>query len=383
MTRTVCLLLVAASAVLVAACGVGGTAGGEQAAAGGTTGSAVLCDGAVAVMSPFSGSGDTDLVQMNWARVALDKFNQDHQTSFTLAPYNVDFDPEAGEHAARTIVADQSVIGVVGPKTSAVTKVAGPIFDTGGLVYVSPSATNATLTDGSLKRFYRVVASDALQAPAMADFVLNSLEPQTVLIVQDDEPYSQGLGDAVAAQLTSSGVDVKRQQVKIDQQSYSSVITQVSPTVNVVVAPLLVPSDALRLANELHAAGKFPAIIGGDALFNSAFRVPGAYVTTYAPDISLMPEGRDIIRLYQSIFGSFEAYGGPAYVAMQVILTAAYDVCQRTGRITRHDVALAVPKVHLEETVLGRPVAFNEYHELEGAQIHVYRVTANGFELIR
>lgn len=373
-------LAAVALAALVAACGstaTGGEATGEAAAGG------ALCSGSVAVMAPYSGTGPSDNVQMNWARVALDKFNLERGTDFSLVPSNVDADPVKGKLDAVRIVSDPGIFGVVGPKTSIVTAAAGPIFDKAGLVYVSASATNAALTDGGLKYFYRVVASDALQAPAMARFVYERLDPQTVLLVTDDEAYSQGLGDAVAKQLTADGVDVIRVPVKLKQESYSEVVTRVSPNVNVVVAPLLDATDAKRLADELHAAGKSPAIIGGDALFVDAFAVPGAYVTTYAPDISKEASGIETVRLYASIFGAFESFGGPAYVAMDVILNAAYDVCQREGRITRHLVALQVPKTNLESSILGIPIEFDERHELKDATIKVYRVTSNGFELIK
>ena len=380
MTRIRFGITLIALALLAAACGSSGTVGDEQADA--TTFDAYACDGDIAVMAPYGGTSDTDYVQMNWARVALDKFNRDHGTSFTLYPSNVDFDADAGAAAAQRIVSDPNVIGVVGPKTSVVTKAAGPIFDLAGLAYISPSATNASLTDGGLKNFYRVVASDALQAPRMAEFVADDLEAKGVLVVQDDEPYSEGLGNAVVQQLEARGVKVQRVNVKVEQESYSEVVTRVTPQVDVVVTPLLVASDARRLVAELHAAGKYPAVVGGDALFVNAFGVPGAYVTTYAPDISRYPEGRDIIRLYESIFGDFESFGGPAYVAMEVMLTAALDVCKRDGGVTRSAVAKQVPKVRLEESILAMPIAFDERHELEDARIHVYRVGLNGYELV-
>lgn len=380
MTRIRFGITLIALALLAAACGSSGTVGDEQADA--TTFDAYACDGDIAVMAPYGGTSDTDYVQMNWARVALDKFNRDHGTSFTLYPSNVDFDADAGAAAAQRIVSDPNVIGVVGPKTSVVTKAAGPIFDLAGLAYISPSATNASLTDGGLKNFFRVVASDALQAPRMAEFVADDLEAKGVLVVQDDEPYSEGLGNAVVQQLEARGVKVQRVNVKVEQESYSEVVTRVTPQVDVVVTPLLVASDARRLVAELHAAGKYPAVVGGDALFVNAFGVPGAYVTTYAPDISRYPEGRDIIRLYESIFGDFESFGGPAYVAMEVMLTAALDVCKRDGGVTRSAVAKQVPKVRLEESILAMPIAFDERHELEDARIHVYRVGLNGYELV-
>lgn len=380
MRRLLAVALTAAAAV-AAGCGTGGEPAADEAAT--TMVDAYVCDGDVAVMAPYGGFGATDSVQMNWARVALDKFNDAYGTAFTFKPYNVDFDPDAGVAAAERIVADQDVVAVMGPKTSVVTKAVGPMFDGAGLVYVSPSATNATLTDGSLRNFYRVVASDALQGPRLARFIAEDLDPSKVVIVANEgEPYSQGLSKSIADGLAERDVPFEVVVTDLNQEDYSDVVTRVDEQVDVVALPLLDALDAKRLATQLAAAGKYPTLIGGDALFVSAFDVPGAFVTTYAPDASILPRGRDIIRLYESIFGSFEAYGGPAFVAMEVVLTAAFAACAEDGTVTRRGVLTAMPDVRLEETILGTPVAFTPEHELEGATINVYRVTTRGYELV-
>jgi branched-chain amino acid transport system substrate-binding protein len=375
------LLVVVMGVVAVVAGACGSSVAEEQQASSTTAFKGTNCDGTVAVMLPYGRFGATDSVQMNWARVSLDKFNQDHNTLFTFEPSNVDFDAEAGVTEAQRIVTNPNVIGVVGPKTSVVTKAVGPIFDAAGLVYVSPSATNATLTDGNLKGFYRVVASDALQGPRMAQFIEKELKPKTVLVVENDEPYSKGLADSIVETLTAQGIPSQRITVALEQKSYEDVVAQVTDSVNVVAMPLLIATDAQRLANQLRAGGKYPALIGGDSLFVGAFSAPGAYVATYAPDASTFPEGREIINLYQSIFGTFEAYGGPAFVAMQVVLTAALTACQADGDVSRSAVTKALPGVSFESRVLGSAVAFDERHELKDAVVHIYQVGPRGFEL--
>jgi hypothetical protein len=67
---------------------------------------------------------------------------------------------------------------------------------------------------------------------------------------------------------------------------------------------------------------------------------------------------------------------------MEVVLTAALDVCKRDGGVTRSAVTMQIPKVQLEESILGMPIAFDERHEVEDARIHVYRVGLNGYELV-
>lgn len=375
--RRVLLPLLVAVAAVVAACG-----SSSEPAQRASSFDPISCDGDIGVMAPYGGFGAGDTVQMNWARVSLDKFNQEKGTAFGFVPANVDSDPDDGVRQAKLLASNPGVIAVVGPKTSVVTRAAGPVLDAAELVYVSPSATNATLTDGSLRNFYRVVASDALQAPTMGEFIGRHLKPSTVVVVRDDEAYSRGLADGLVQKLDELKIPSKVVSVLQGQKSYEDVVLQVDPTVNVVALPLLDAHDAVRVVNQLWDAGKYPKFIGGDALFLKAFAVPGAYVTTYAPDASREPEAGELVRLYQTIFGDFEQYGAPAYVAMQVVLEAAYDVCRERGTVTRSEMVRQVPKTRLATSVLGMPIAFTPQHELEGAVINVYQVGPRGFVLV-
>ena len=72
----------------------------------------------------------------------------------------------------------------------------------------------------------------------------------------------------------------------------------------------------------------------------------------------------------------------PAYVAMQVVLEAAWDACREHGTVTRRDVTRQIPKTRLPTSVLGMPIAFTPEHELEGATINVYQVGPRGFVLV-
>lgn len=373
------VLAIVILAAVLAACGAA-TSASEPA---GMATAPASCVGSFGVMAPYGGLGADDTVQMNWARVALDKFNQEHGTAFALVPSNVDGEVEQGIEDARRLAMNPAVIGVVGPKTSVVTRAVGPIFDAAHLVYVSPSATNETLTDGSLRNFYRVVASDALQAPAMAEFIQKRMDPSTVLVVRDDEAYSQGLADALVQHLDELKIPSRVIDITMEQTDFADVARQVDPTVNVVALPLLDAQQAAALVKQLSKRGKRPGYIGGDALFMSSFDAPGAYVTTYAPDSSEDPAASEMVYLYETIFGEFEQYGAPSYVAMEVLLDAAFEVCREHGVVTRADMELALPKTNLPTSVLGMPIAFTRNHELKDAKVSVYEVGPRGFALVQ
>src|SRR4051812_36209444 len=58
-------------------------------------------------------------------------------------------DPTTGEAAARRLVADGNVIGVVGTYNSGVAAKVAPVLDSAGIVMISPGNTDPTLTLGA------------------------------------------------------------------------------------------------------------------------------------------------------------------------------------------------------------------------------------------
>lgn len=381
--RLLMSVAVVAGAVIVAAgCGSSGpvasinTASSPPAAVQDPTDA--MCSGKIVVMAPYSGTGPSDSVRMNWARVALDTFNIEHGTGFRVEPVDVLDNVADGVRGTKRVISDPEVVGMVGPQTSVVTAAVGPLLDRAGIAYVTPSATRTDLADGRLKGFYRVVANDSVQGPTIARFVTGNLKATKVAMVENPEPYSRGLADSIAADLRTTGIPVTRLSVPLRTKDYAAVIARIPRDTQVLVLPMLLTTDAQMLVRQLNAAGRTPRLIGGDSLFNpDEFTTVGAYVTSYAPDLRKTEAGANVIRLYEAIFGDFSTSGGPAYAAMEVVASAALETCQ-DGRATRAGVWKAVPGVELEASVLGQAVAFDGNHELKGGRFYTYRVEPNG-----
>ena len=372
----------ATSFLLGAALLAGGATNASAALARAVGGRSASCTATIAVMAPEGSAGSTQPAQMNWARVALDAFNAAHGSSFAIEPSNVFDETDLAGPEAKRLAADPGVVGVVGPVSSSVTEIAGPILDAAGLAYVSPSATADSLTDGHLKLFFRVVANNNKQAKAIVGLVTSSLHPKTVLVVDDREVYSTNLARSIVKSLSKNHTKHDRASVDVGQPDYADVVAKIGPSTNVVVMPFVNPHDAQRLVDQIHAAGKDPTIVGGDAMFSlNDFNVPGAYVPTYAPDVSKTADGAATVRLYTEIFGDLAPFAATAYVAMQTVATAALDSC-RNGQATRDGVAKALRDVRISSTLLGNPVSFDTHHELIDGRYWMYRIEGGSYRLI-
>ena len=207
------------------------------------------------------------------------------------------------------------------------------------------------------------------------------MHPKTVLAVDDREVYSTNLIKIISDGLRRKRTTVAHVSVDAAQSDYANVIREIGPSTNVVVMPLVNPRDAQRLADQIHAAGKKPAIVGGDAMFSlNDFDVPGAYVPTYAPDVSKRADGAATVKLYSEIFGDLAPFAATAYEAMQTVATAALHSC-RNGQTTRRGVTRALPNVRIPSTLLGNSVSFDAHHELIGSRYWMYQIEGDTYRL--
>ena len=89
----------------------------------------------------------------NGVQLAIDKHNEANPgCQVQLKQFDTEGDPQKATQIAPQIVDDQYTIGLLGPAFSGETKATGGVFDQAGLVSVTASATNPTLTENGWTR---------------------------------------------------------------------------------------------------------------------------------------------------------------------------------------------------------------------------------------
>ena len=120
---------------------------------------------------------------------------------------------EGGQQAATTIVADDSIVGVIGTSCSSAAQGAMPQISSAGMVMISPSNTSPTLTsdlggtagEDNLPGYYRTAHNDAFQGAGAATFVSETLGLSRVALVHDGSSYTNGLTSAFAENFEGMG----------------------------------------------------------------------------------------------------------------------------------------------------------------------------------
>ena len=136
-------------------------------------------------------------------------------------------DPRQATQVAQKLV-DDKVVAVVGHFNSGTTIPASKIYSDAGIAEISPSATNPVYTLQGYKTAFRVVATDAQQGPALANYAANALKFKKVAIVDDATAYGQGLADEFAKQAKADGMVVVSRDATNDKAvDFRAILTKI------------------------------------------------------------------------------------------------------------------------------------------------------------
>ena len=381
----------AAVAVAVAAAAAGTAEGGATRTTTATAG--VSCKGTlkIGIVTPLTGgAGFHGQAQRTWAKYAVATLAKPLGLKIQLV--NGDTPVEQGAAIAQTVaqklVADKSVLGVIGPATSGGAVASTKTYFQAGMAHISPSATNTQLTQNPGKTgtpaFFRVVPGDYIQGPTDARYMINQLHAKKVAIVDFQEPYSVGLANAVEATLKKAGVSTIRLSAPNTTTDYSAYVTKVPNDADIVFFPTQKPGDAQTFAQQLLEQGKKAKVFGSDGS-NAAtqFKVPGSYVSNFAPDITGIGADQGIIAGWKKAnpgkaVGSF---GPPAYGATQVLMQAIKAACIKGhGSIAnRLDVLRQVKHVQIMNLILGGSFRFSTMtNDPLIAKFYIFQIQSNG-----
>ncbi|MYB45702.1 MAG: ABC transporter substrate-binding protein [Acidimicrobiia bacterium] len=113
---------------------------------------------------------------------------------------------DGGQAAAQTVVADSTVVGVIGTTCSSSAAAAMPLISAAGMVMISPSNASPWLTsdmagnvgNAYLPGYYRTCYNGLVQGRAVAAFVSDYLGFDRAATIHDGDAFTQGLAQSFA-----------------------------------------------------------------------------------------------------------------------------------------------------------------------------------------
>jgi branched-chain amino acid transport system substrate-binding protein len=164
----------------------------------------------------------------NGAQLAIDKHNAANPgCQVQLKTFDTEGDPQKATQIAPQIINDAFTIGLIGPAFSGETNATGPVFNQAGLVAATASATNVTLSEKGWRTFFRGLANDGVQGPAVANYMKNTLGEGKVCVIDDSTDYGRGLAQSVRETLGPVADSTCNISVKKGDKDFSATVTQV------------------------------------------------------------------------------------------------------------------------------------------------------------
>jgi branched-chain amino acid transport system substrate-binding protein len=264
--------------------------------------------------------------------------------------------PEQGAAVANKFASDPQMVGIVGHIFSGETEASIPIYEKAGIVMVSPSATNPTLTELGSKVFNRVAFTDKMQGEFAAKYIYEKLGVRKVVTMHDGGAYGQGLAGVMAEAFKALGGEVLgTQAITPGETDYSAPLAAVAA-----LGPELIyfggyDTDAAVLVSQMESAGlKGVIFFGCDGTYGENYlklagkAAEGTY-STYVP----IPESEAFEKFrarYKERYGDEQGKLSPfsphGHDAMAIILAALEKVA-----VVQADGSLAIPRKALADAV--------------------------------
>ena len=315
----------------------------------------------------------------NGARLAIEEINKSGLTIdgkkvvLTLVPEDDAEDPKTATQVAQKLV-DAKVVGVVGHLNSGTSIPASKIYSDAGITQVSPSATNPDFTNQGFKTTYRLVATDAQQGPALANYVVNTLKAKTVAIIDDSTQYGKGLADEFEKTIKAAGLKVVTREASNNKATdFKAILTKVKGKKPDVIMYGGMDATGGPLTKQAAELGIKAKVVGGDGMCTEklAELAGDAVINVTCSEagmaLSKMAQGADFQKRYKERFNAdVQIYAPFTYDAVYVLV----DSMKRANSADPAKILAAMPDTKMDGLVGN--IAFDNKGDMKEGVITLY-----------
>jgi branched-chain amino acid transport system substrate-binding protein len=270
---------------------------------------------------------------------------------------------EGGVTAARALVSDPGIVGIIGTSCSSSGVPASEIVSDAGVVMISPSNTAPSLTAPETRQpFYaRTAHNDTIQGAAMAEFACTVLNAETAATVHDGSPYAEQLQQVFADEFQSQcgGEIVAQEAVSPADTDMRPVLTTIAArTPDLIYYPIFTAGGALMTQQARQTTGLEDTFLAGaDGMQSETFLQAAGQAANgmYASGPDLEFAGTfyrdEFIPEYQRVSGSqdtLSVFHAHAFDAANLLFDAIEQVAMEGD-----DGTLYIPRTALRDAVLA------------------------------
>ncbi len=298
-----------------------------------------------------------------------------------LVPFDDQAKPDVGVANAKNIIADQSILVVIGHLNSGVAIPSSEVYKEASLAMISPANTNPTVTDRGYPNVFRVCGRDDVQGAVGAEFA-KSLGIKTAYVIHDKTTYGQGVAEFFKAEAEKKGIKVLAFEGTEEKSNFDPLITPIkarNPDLIYFGGLYEQAGPFFKQAREKGVKSKF---MGPDGMDSSDLTkiagkaVVGMYYTSVSGPVSVYPQAKQFAEEYKKKFGKNpEPFAAQAYDATAIALRAIQTAAKSGAAPSREDVSGAIHKI--KYTGLTGTIEFDQKGDPKKALYFVLQVTSD------
>jgi branched-chain amino acid transport system substrate-binding protein len=190
-------------------------------------------------------------------------------TPLKVMLFNDEGNPKLAEKIAASLVADSTVLGVVGHYSSDTSLAAAKAYEAGKLPMISPTSTAVEVANAG-EYIFRTVPSDRLSATALARYVLTDLKKtKAAIFYTGKSAYSRSVQSEFTNELLGSNGQVVA-EFDVDEPGFSvgkSVEAAKKAGAEAILLALTEETDDFSL-QIMSVNGRSLPVVGGDSLYD-------------------------------------------------------------------------------------------------------------------
>ena len=309
----------------------------------------------VGVTGPFTGDGAQygEMFRMG-VEMHADEINA--AGGINGVPLELEFqddkgDPKEAANAAQKLGSNPNVLAVVGHFNSSCSLAGKEVYNSMGVLQLSPGSTNVTVCAGGDWTF-RNVYRDDFQGQFIAEYIKYVLGYNRVAVFFDNDDYGRGLRDAFAARAEEIGLEIVREEAYVrDTQEYTPQLTQIMAQKPDIIFVSGLYANAAMILTQARNLGIETPFIGGDGLLsadlitNAAKASEGTVVTCpflpTAPDEST----QKFVASFKERYGTEpDCWAALAYDALGIVARAIREVGPDRNAVRDYIAAMDSPQ---------------------------------------
>lgn len=287
----------------------------------------------VGVTGPFTGDGAQygEMLRMA-AEMRADEINA--AGGINGIPLELEFqddkgDPKEAANAAQKLGSNPRVLAVLGHFNSSCSLAGKEVYNSMGVLQLSPGSTNVTVCEGGDWTF-RNVYRDDFQGQFIAEYIKYVLGYNRVAVFFDNDDYGRGLRDSFAERAEEIGLEIVREEAYVrDTQEYTPQLTQIIAKKPDIIFISGLYANAAMILTQARNLGIETPFIGGDGLLsvdlvtNAGKASEGVIVTCpFLPTVG-EEKTRNFVTSFKQRYGTEpDAWAALTYDALGIVAEA-------------------------------------------------------------